>query len=192
MAATAALRAAIDLVQVPSRVHLLRAEPLPNGVEMLLRVAAGDEQAETDAATAVGRPRELVRRAAAFYIEQILLSPDADSYRVLGADPTATAHQLRHNMALLLRWVHPDIDRQGVRSLFAGRVTQAWEMLKTPERRAAYDFERSRALKRRSRRNRSRRRKGIAHTNGQSNAWRYGPRGFLRRAVWLLLGGVRY
>ena len=87
----------------------------------------------------VGRSRETVREAAAFFIEQILLFPDADSYRVLGARPEATNGELRRNMALLLRWLHPDLDRQGERSVFAARVTRAWNDLKTQERRAAYD-----------------------------------------------------
>jgi hypothetical protein len=42
-------------------------------------------------------------------------------------------------MALLLRWLHPDHDPQGARSVFAGRVTRAWNDLKTQERRATYD-----------------------------------------------------
>jgi curved DNA-binding protein CbpA len=42
-------------------------------------------------------------------------------------------------MALLLRWLHPDKDKAGERSRFTARVTLAWDDLKTPERRAAYD-----------------------------------------------------
>jgi hypothetical protein len=42
-------------------------------------------------------------------------------------------------MALLLRWLHPDIDRNGERSIFATRVTKAWEEVKTPARRAKHD-----------------------------------------------------
>ena len=86
-----------------------------------------------------GRSRDTVREAAAFFVEQILLYPGADSYRVLGARPDATYGELRRNMALLLRWLHPDRDRQGERAIFAARVTRAWSDLKTPERRAAYD-----------------------------------------------------
>lgn len=133
-----------------------------------------------------------MRRASAFFIEQILLSPDADSYRVLGADDTATAAELRHNMALLLRWLHPDVARLGVRSLFAGRITQAWESLKTPERRAAYDLGRSangtgaRQARRRARSKRHAQGPGFHH-----NAWHQEPQGFLRRAVWRLIRGAR-
>jgi hypothetical protein len=134
-----ALRIAIDLMHVPSQVRLSRAEPLPDGVEMLLRIAAADAEAESAAIALTGRSRDVVRQAATFFIEQILFAPDADSYRVLGASPQASASELRSNVALLLRWLHPDRDPQGARSIFVSRVTAAWNNLKTPERRAAYD-----------------------------------------------------
>ena len=134
-----ALRVAIDLVRVPSRVRGVRAAPLPQHVETVLRIAAGEESVETEAALITGVSRELVRKASAFFIEQILLHPEADSYRVLGADSHAAPAELRRNMALLLRWLHPDIARNGERSIFATRVTKAWEEVKTPVRRAEHD-----------------------------------------------------
>ena len=130
---------AIDLMRAPSQVPLVRSAPLPDGVLTLLRIAAGDEEATSQAIAATGRSRETVREAAAFFIEQILFYPEADSYRVLGARPEASNSELRRNMALLLRWLHPDHDPQGERSVFASRVTRAWNDLKTQERRAAYD-----------------------------------------------------
>jgi hypothetical protein len=137
-----ALKTAVGLMHVPSQVRLLRSEPLPDGVLILLRIAAGEEEAELAAAALTGRSREIVRRAAAFFIEQILFAPNADSYQVLGAGPQASAGELRRNLALLLRWLHPDLDPRGERSIFIGRVTAAWNDLKTPERRAAYDLRR--------------------------------------------------
>ncbi len=131
-----ALKIAIDLVHVPSQVRLLRSEPLPDGVLMLLRIAAGDEESEQTAVALTGRSLEVIRKAAMFFIEQILFAPDADSYRVLGTDPQASSGELRRNVALLLRWLHPDLDPRGERSVFIGRVTTAWNNLKTPERRA--------------------------------------------------------
>jgi curved DNA-binding protein CbpA len=105
----------------------------------LLRIVAGDTEVEQAAATLVDRPPQVVRQAAGFFIEQILFAPDADSYRVLGASPQASSAELRRNMGFLLRWLHPDLDPRGERSIFIGRVTAAWNDLKTPERRAAYD-----------------------------------------------------
>ena len=134
-----AFRLAIDLMHSPSQVRLLRSAPLPDDVLSLVRIAAGDEEATSAAADATGRSREILREAAVFFVEQVLLYPDADSYRVLGVKPDATYHELRRNMSMLLRWLHPDLDGHGERAVFASRVTRAWDNLKNKERRAAYD-----------------------------------------------------
>ncbi len=133
------IRMAIELLHVPSRVRIARTEPLPAGMDLLLRIAAGEAEAEGRAIALTGRPRQLVRQAAIFFIEQVLLCPDSDSYRVLGADSQASSGELRRNMALLIKWLHPDKDPWGQRSMFASRVIRAWDDLKTPKRRASYD-----------------------------------------------------
>jgi DnaJ domain len=179
-----ALKIAIDLMHIPSQVRRLRSEPLPSGVEMLLRIAAGEEEAASAAVASTGRSHEVVHQASTFFIEQILFAPEADSYRVLGARPQASAHELRRNVALLLRWLHPDLDPHGERSIFIGRVTAAWNDLKTPERRAAYDaMEQARREGKAYRRKRrwSRRRHGSGHHEGVD------AMGFLRRALAILL-----
>jgi len=136
-----ALKLAMDLLHVPSRVRSMRAAALPQDVVTLLAIAAGDAEVTRQSTQASGRTQEAVRNAATFFIEQILLAPDSDSYRVLGGNSQTITGDLRRNMALLLRWLHPDMEHNGSgdRSLFAGRVTQAWENLKTAERRTAYD-----------------------------------------------------
>jgi hypothetical protein len=139
MGAEMAIRVAIELLHVPSRVHIARNEALPADVVLLLRIAAGEAEAEEMAVASTGRSRELIRRAATFFIEQVLLCPNSDSYRVLGADSQASSGELRRNMALLVKWLHPDKDRQGQNVVFANRVTHAWDDLKTPERRASYN-----------------------------------------------------
>jgi hypothetical protein len=133
------VRLAIDLMHSPSQARHIRSASLPDDVVVLLRIASGDDEAISRAAGKLGRSRETVREAATFYVIQILLFPDADSYRVLGAKPQATNGELRRNMTLLVRWLHPDLDRDGELSVFAARVTRAWNDLKTPERRANYD-----------------------------------------------------
>jgi hypothetical protein len=134
-----ALEAALYLMQSPSQVKLIRSRPLPHGVEMLLRVAANDPDTIRKASEWLGRSPETIRQAAAFFIEQILFFPNADSYRILGTTVGATNTDLRRNMALLLRWLHPDLDPKGERTVFARRVTLAWNDLKTQQRRDAYD-----------------------------------------------------
>jgi DnaJ-like protein len=196
-----ALKIAIDLMHVPSQVRLFRSEPLPDGVLMLLRIAAGDEEAETMAVDLTGRSPEIVRQATRFFIEQILFAPEADSYRALGANPQASPSELRRNVALLLRSLHPDVDRRGERSIFVGRVTTAWNNLKTPERRTAYDNQLLNARAHKGSRSRTgkshsgRQNSARAHTGGtgQSRSARNAPLtqsaakvGFLRRALSVL------
>jgi hypothetical protein len=136
------LKLAIDLMHSPSRAHSIRSAPLSDDVLILLRIVSGDEQAISEAVHSEGRSRETVREAAAFFIEQILLDPGADSYRVLGGKSGTPYHELRRNMALLLKWLHPDGDRQNQRGVFAARVTRAWNDLKTQKRRESYDCSR--------------------------------------------------
>ena len=134
-----ALKAALALTASPSSRRRLRRAPLPQGVALLLRIVAEDrERIEACAKRLQRRPEEL-QEAAAFYIEQILLTATADSYRVLGVQPDATGAELRQNLALLCRWLHSDVCRDQGRSVFFVRITGAWNSLKTPERRAAYD-----------------------------------------------------
>ncbi len=134
-----ALESAVGLLQLPSRVRTLRARELPADLEILLRIVTGDDRALSEATKETELSESVVQAAASFYIEQILLHPEADSYRVLGAGPDATIDQLRRNMALLLRWLHPDREANSPRALFASRVTQAWNDVKTIERRVVYD-----------------------------------------------------
>ena len=175
MSDSTALRLAIDLMHVPSRVRMARSVPLPPGVDLLLRIAAGDQAAESEAAAMTGRSRDVIRRAAGFFIEQLLLCSDADSYRVLGLTPAATNAELRRNMALLMRWLHPDLDPQGQRSTFASRVALAWNDLKTAERRTIYD-QRGLSLPTRTSRGRSKkslRGKRSRHAPGPHTASRF-------------------
>ena len=94
-----ALRVATDLMQLPSQVRLIRAAPLPDGVLILLRIAAGDAEAIRQGTASAGQSSETVREAAAFFIEQILLDPNADSYRVLAAAPDASYAELGRRLS---------------------------------------------------------------------------------------------
>jgi hypothetical protein len=209
MNAASALKVAIDLVQFPSQVKRIRSAPLPEGVVALLRIAANDQEATQEATTLAGRSSATVRKAAGFFIEQVLLDPNADSYRVLGARPDATYTELRRNMALLLRWLHPDLDPRGERSVFARRVTLAWNDLKAEDRRAAYDRARCMSLPdesspRKKHRTRATKRKHAVdqfsrrYVRYDSPAWRHRSldfqplerKGLLRRVLFLIFGRV--
>ena len=195
----AAIVMSLDLLHVPSRVRLMRSAPLPDGTETLLRIAAGDEDLTRKASLATGSSPAIVREAAGFFIEQAMLHPEADSYRVLGVSPQASSSELRRNMSLLLRWLHPDRS-VSERSVFAHRVTRAWNDLKTEERRTAYDRKQSSALAQKSLARkrayhspkphwRQRRSRSLgAHAIPVLVAKHHQPSGLLRKMLLFLLG----
>jgi hypothetical protein len=135
----AAVRAALYLKAIPSHCGQLRNAPLPDGVDALFRIVANDGDSIARYAEHLEKAPTELREAAAFYLEQIILAPGADSYRVLGTQRHAPATELRRNLVQLCRWLHSDMCEDLPRSIFFLRVMQAWNDLKTPERRAAYD-----------------------------------------------------
>jgi hypothetical protein len=145
MAGADALAVALAMLERPHTARLAQASRLPAGVTLLLEIAAGEAQALSKASALTGRAETALQRAAGFFIEQVLLHPGGDSYRVLGCNRAAPASELRRHMALIMRWLHPDVASNGSsgkhldKSLFTNRVTQAWETIKTEERRSAYD-----------------------------------------------------
>ena len=166
-----ALDVAMSLVDQPVAVRDARSVRLPGGIGLLLQVAAGDQGALRSAQAMTGRSPAALQGAAGFFIEQILFHPQADYYRVLGASAGAPRSQLRQHMALLIKWLHPDGREHRVswsdldRSVFIHRVTQAWEHLKSDERRAAYDRALSEKITEKTPR-RSRRSRGTSRIRG--------------------------
>ena len=145
MQSSQALAIAISMLSRPNVTIRIRHAPLPKGVTFLLEVAAGDAEALRNALALTRCTEENLRKAAGFFIEQVLLHQHADYYRVLGGDRGTPQSDLRRHMALVMRWLHPDIVSNGAtahrfdRGLYADRITEAWDAIKTKERRAAYD-----------------------------------------------------
>jgi hypothetical protein len=139
MADISAIRAAIELINTPHIAPVLRRQTLPGGTVVLLKILAGDEQILSEIVHRTDRLPSRLRDASIFYVEQILFSHDADAYRILGTNADAAQETLRENMALLLRWLHPDKAVTDRKVRHVTRVTSAWNQLKTIERRAAYD-----------------------------------------------------
>ncbi len=179
---------AMDLLRAPSNVRLVRTTPLPKDVSKLLAIAGGDEATLGEVKRGTNLPEQSLREAAAFYIEQILLHHDADHYRVLGAQTDASTAELRRNMALLVRWLHPDHKNGSDRTVFVGRVTQAWNELKTEDRRASYNLSRRRELEKRASKSVKRNRKPVASPKGRGTRPQKLPLGLLKRILVTLFG----
>jgi hypothetical protein len=139
-----ALEWALALLQAPSERYALRDRPLPTGIDRLLAVAAGTvPEVLSEAAAAFNEAPERLREAARFYAREVMFFPGADAYRVLGVSADASAQQIKAHYRLLQAWLHPDRPGCEDDAAFAGRVNAAWNQLRTPARRRAYDAERA-------------------------------------------------
>lgn len=134
-----ALEQAIALYRAPARLSRLQGRPLGNTL-LLLRIAANDRAAIASAAQVTGETEATVTDAALLYIQQVLFADTADAYRLLGARPRDTAEQIKEHHRWLMRWLHPDRQPERWEVVYSDRVNQAWQILRSPERRAAYDL----------------------------------------------------
>jgi hypothetical protein len=142
-AAPDSLSLAVALHQAPARFpELLRGHGhLPSGVTILLRLAGG---ASLDDEEFVSPPLLSVpelRNAARFFVEQVLLSRDADHYRVLGVSHDAAIEEIKEHHRLLMRIFHPDRTdpESNADAAIAARINLAYNALRLPADRAAYD-----------------------------------------------------
>ncbi|MDB5569211.1 MAG: hypothetical protein JWN93_394 [Hyphomicrobiales bacterium] len=126
VAVSLALEAALALARNPVLAAVMRNQPLPTGVETVLRIVSGDESALQEAASQHRVEPAFAQMAAELYVEQALLFPGAAPNRVLGLGANAARDEMRAHMRLLLLWLHPDRGPQAWRTGFAGRVIDAW------------------------------------------------------------------
>ena len=124
----------------PGLIADLRDKQLPDDLQLVMRLAAGEGAASRGAMEATGETAEVLADASVFFLQQILFAPGADSYRVLGADAHTPDERLRENYRWLMKWLHPDRNQDGWEAVYADRVNVAWQDLKTPQRRADYDL----------------------------------------------------
>jgi len=117
----------------------MRRQPLPPDVLTTIRIAAGSEEAIEQALRERRIDRRAVRDGAILYLQSVVLYPEADHYRMLGAPRGAPQEQLREHMQWLMKWLHPDRAPDEWEAVSAQRVLAAWQELKHPERRARYD-----------------------------------------------------
>lgn len=139
----AVVELALAVYRQPARhAELLRGGgPLPAGLAVLLRLAGGTEAHELDRSLAGLAPDGELRKAALFFVEEVLFQREASHYRVLGLNQDAAAEQIREHHRLLMRLFHPDRSTQSDerREHFATRANLAYNTLRDAESRACYD-----------------------------------------------------
>lgn len=145
------LSLAVSFRQAPgSFPDLLRGRGiLPSGISILLRLAGGVSLDDEEFVAPPVVPVPELRKAARFFIEQVLLARDSDHYRILGVSPDASIEEIKENHRLLMRIFHPD-RMESVSEAdagFAARINLAYNALRLPADRAAYDTKLRQATK---------------------------------------------
>ena len=136
---TDALELAMALHQAPIQRFALRDRPLPENMGLALQIASATQPQLENAAALFSEPEETVLEAVRFYLHQVLFEPGTDAYRVLGLSPAAESKQIRQHYILLQRWLHPDRRGEDWEAVFATKVNWAWQQLRNPKAREAYD-----------------------------------------------------
>src|SRR5215470_5037064 len=126
MAQPHVIELALDLARMPTLVRSSPVPPLPPNISELMRIAAAYPEACGAAVAQTGEPRHVLIEAARFYLQQVLFRPDADCYRILGIQPTASRATARDHMRWLLEWLHPDRNNNSWDAVYAERVLKAW------------------------------------------------------------------
>jgi hypothetical protein len=126
MAQPHVIELALDLARMPALARTSVVLPLPPNIIELMRIAAASPEACQVAATTTGEPTAVLIEAARFYLQQVLFRADADCYRILGIEPTASRATARDHMRWLLEWLHPDRNNNSWDAVYAERVLKAW------------------------------------------------------------------
>jgi hypothetical protein len=137
MAQPHAIELALDLARMPALARSSIIPPLPPNIIELMRIAAASPEACKAAAARTGEPTGVVIEAARFYLQQVLFRPDADCYRILGIQRTASRATARDHMRWLLEWLHPDRNHNSWDAVYAERVLKAWREVSTANGSAA-------------------------------------------------------
>ena len=122
-----ALDIALHLYRQPALAHKVRRNGLPPRVLSVIKIAAGsEEEIETPSEYT---PEELqeMREAAVFFLQNCLFQSSGDSYRVLGVRPDAAIDEILAHKRWLLKWLHPDLNRNKWEAAYLQRVLTAWE-----------------------------------------------------------------
>lgn len=116
---------ALDLARMPALAHSIDKPPLPSDIFEVMQIATASPEVCQLAARTTGQPTVVLVEAARFYLQQVLLRPDADPYRVLGLTPGASRELARCHLRCLLQWLHPDVNKD-LDSVYTERVLKAW------------------------------------------------------------------
>jgi len=126
MAPNRALDAALALWRAPRLARMMRSQPLPEGLTLLLRIVSGEPEARAEAQRLTSLDEDAIIAVAELYVLRVMLFRGAPPRRILGVESGSKRSQIRRHLGYLMRWLHPDRSASPWRAGFARRVLDAW------------------------------------------------------------------
>jgi hypothetical protein len=124
-----ALDAALALRRAPRLARVMRSQPLPEGLTLLLRILSGELEALAEAQRVTCLDDGATIAVVELYVLRVMLFRGAPPRRVLGVEFGAERSQIRRHMGYLMSWLHPDRNVSPWRAVFARRVLDAWHRI---------------------------------------------------------------
>jgi hypothetical protein len=124
-----ALEAAFALSRAPSMVRVLRRQPLPTGITLLLQILARETEALSEAKRQTRLDENELVAVVELYILRVMLFRGASARRILGVEDGPERGHIRRHMGYLMGWLHPDKSGNTWRAPFARRVLEAWRQV---------------------------------------------------------------
>ena len=124
---------AIDVALSKSRLPPSQKQSaLPDNMTDLVRLAAEHKDTLTLYANRKNMKSEQLVEAARFYLQTLILENKTDDHKTLGLTPAATAAEIKDHKRMLLKWLHPDLNKNRWESSLFNRVQLAAERLEAP------------------------------------------------------------
>jgi hypothetical protein len=120
-----AIEAALALYRQPSLARQMEHAELPAGMIDVLRVAAAPLEDTQSVADDLGADAQELFDASLFFLQTSLFHPGANDARIMALGADATPAQLRDHKRLLLKWLHPDRNRNNWENKLFNRALDA-------------------------------------------------------------------
>lgn len=134
-----AIATALALQRQPALLRSVPRRDIPADVIEVLRIASGHPEAIESACTTFDVDELALIAAAELYLQLILTNAKSDDKRMLCLPLSATATDLKDHRRLLLKWLHPDRNRDNWESALFLKVkaaaTRLEEQLKTNDQK---------------------------------------------------------
>ncbi len=131
-----AIEVALEAYRKPQAVRGVKRAPLPPGMLTLIKLAAASPEEAAQLVTEETARDFPVKEAAIFYLQQQLTGAE-DDYRQLALMPGAGLQEVKDHKRGLLKWLHPDRNRNSWESGLFQRVATAADRLEAALRDGA-------------------------------------------------------